>query len=555
MGSLRRKGMCPVCYAKLLKGLATPSEYAIPAFYNNEQVDNGMALTPPMGWSTWNTFQYGIDQDLILETAKAFKEKGLIEAGYTYLNIDDCWQDKVRNEKGELCGDPVRFPDGMKALVEKVNALGIKLGIYTDNGTMTCCDYPGTFGHYYRDAYTFAKWGIEYWKVDYCHSVEYSYCAPRVTGIVVSQKGKKLASYGVEEGKRRHCRVFKIKWPKTSYMKKTTPFTHYAYGIDANHGRIEFFHSAQEEGEYVITVHMTEKNGYEKFLGVLVNNERLYTATIPAKRIWLENYELNFIVRLRQGENSIQLFNPIKNKATCDMLQYQEIYRAVMQATADYAEETGQPEKKIVFSICEGNQANPHLWGKSAGNLWRTTCDIKENWKSILHNYEHNVQIYEYACPGHWNDPDMLEVGVGDLTYKESEAHFIVWCMMASPLILGNDIRVMSDEIKDLVTNKELIAVDQDKLGKQCIRVQKGDVDILAKPLEDGKTAVCIFNKVDGKRSYRIDEEALAQEKYLSYVSSDVVRDPVEKADKKLSDVIEGEIEGRSAKVYIIGKR
>lgn len=550
---LRRKGMCPVCYAKLLKTLSTPSEYAVPAFYNNVQVDNGMALTPPMGWSTWNTFQYGIDQDLILETAKAFKEKGLLDAGYTYLNIDDCWQDKVRDMKGELCGDPVRFPDGMEELVKKVNALGVKLGIYTDNGTMTCCDYPGTYGHYYRDAYTFAKWGMEYWKLDYCHSVEYSYCAPRVTGIVISQKGKEIAKYGVEKGTRKNCRIFKIRWPKTTYMKKTTPFTHFVYGIDANHGRIEFVHEAAEEGDYIVTVHMTEKNKHEKFLGLLINDEKLLTATVPAQRIWLENYELNFVVRFKKGKNTLQLCNPIKNKATCDMLQYQEVFRAIMQATKDVAEETGKPEKKMVFSICEGNQANPHLWGKSAGNLWRTTCDIKENWKSILHNYEHNVQIYEYACPGHWNDPDMLEVGVGDLSYNESEAHFAVWCMMASPLILGNDIRKMSEEIRLLITNKELIAIDQDKLGKQCKRIVKGDVDILVKPLENGKTAVCIFNKSSETKKYAVDERLLREEKYISYRPSDIVRDPINKGDIKKEDAFSGEIAARTARVYIVG--
>ena len=550
--NLKRNGMCPVCYAKLLKGLATPSEYSVPAFYNNVQVDNGMALTPPMGWSTWNTFQYGIDQDLILETAKAFVDKGLLEAGYTYLNIDDCWQDKVRNMKGELYGDPIRFPDGMAELVKKVNALGIKLGIYTDNGTMTCCDYPGTYGHYYRDAYTFAKWGMEYWKLDYCHSVEYSFCAPRVTGILVGKKGEVGRKYGVEEGVCHKCRVFKIKWPKKMYMK-TSPFSHFVYGIDANHGRIEFFHDAPEEGDYIVSVHMTEKNKHEKFLGVLVNDERLFTSIVPGNRIWLEDYELHFEVKLRKGQNSIQLFNPIKNKATCDMLQYQEVFRAIMQATKDVAEETGMPEKKIVFSICEGNQANPHLWGKSAGNLWRTTCDIKENWKSILHNYEHNVQIYEYACPGHWNDPDMLEVGVGDLTYNESEAHFIVWCMMASPLILGNDIRKMSEEIRLLVTNKELIAIDQDKLGKQCKRIVKGDVDVLVKPLKEGKTAVCIFNKSSEKKKYAVDERMLEAEKYICYRTAKTARDPVLKKDVSREEAFRGTIDARSAKVFIIG--
>ncbi len=115
-----------------------------------------------MGWSSWNTFQERINQDLIYETGKAMRDKGLVDAGYVYLNIDDCREAKERNERGELETDYVTFPDGMRALSDKVRALGMRLGLYSSNGTHTCQEYPGTQGHEYIDAYTFAKWGIEY---------------------------------------------------------------------------------------------------------------------------------------------------------------------------------------------------------------------------------------------------------------------------------------------------------------------------------------------------------------------------------------------------------
>ena len=546
------KGMCPICLLKMTYGLMFDGG-TIPAIYNNDEQNYGVALTPPMGWSTWNTFGYRIDQDLIYETALAFKEKGLLDVGYQYLNIDDCWQDKTRDIRGELVEDPIRFSDGIPALVQKVNALGIKMGIYTDNGTMTCCDYPGTTEEkYYRDAYTFAKWGIEYWKVDYCHSVKYPFAAPLVSGILVGKRGEVGQKYGVEVGKRHKCHIFKIRFPRHIYYTEK-PFTHYVRGIDALHGYIEFEHTAPEEGEYVVTVHAFEKKRHERFLGVMINDETLYTQKVPGGRNFKEDYEMHFAVKLKAGVNTIKLFNPIKNPATCNVLQYQQLWRAIRLATEEYAADSGKEHKKIVFSICEGNQANPHLWGKSAGNLWRTTCDIKENWKSIMHNYEHNVQLHEYASIGHWNDPDMLEVGVGDLSYTESESHFALWCMMASPLILGNDIRNMSDEILNLIKNKTLISIDQDGLGKQAKRIVKGDVDILVKPLTEGRTAVCVFNKTERTRSYVIDEDALRKEPYIQYDRrSDTVLDAVREKTVRFDEVSRGELPAKSVLTIIV---
>ncbi len=162
---------------------------------------------------------------------------------------------------------------------------------------------------------------------------------------------------------------------------------------------------------------------------------------------------------------------------------------------------TGRP---IVFSICEWGQHKPWLWGKGIGNLWRTTGDIqdcwdcKRNWGGMGFTHILDLQngLASYAGPGHWNDPDMLEVGNGGLTLTESKAHFSLWCILAAPLIAGNDIRSMSKDIRDILTNKEVIAVDQDSLGKEGTKVSDdGDHEVWSKELSDGSRAVVLFNR------------------------------------------------------------
>jgi len=156
----------------------------------------------------------------------------------------------------------------------------------------------------------------------------------------------------------------------------------------------------------------------------------------------------------------------------------------------------------------------PWKWGSKAGNLWRTTLDIMPFWASILAIYEINVRLWKYAGPGGWNDPDMLEVGNGGLNYEENKAHFSLWCMMAAPLILGNDVRefLKADGTADtentayqIVTNRDMIAIDQDPLGAQCRRIESNGLqDVLVKPLAGGEAAVCFFNKASESRPFSL---------------------------------------------------
>ena len=305
-------------------------------------LDNGLARTPPMGWNSWNHFACDVSERLIKETADAMAASGMRDAGYQYLVIDDCWQ-VARDSAETLVADPQRFPSGIKALADYVHGRGLKFGIYTDAGLKTCQGRPGSYGHEARDARTFAAWGVDYVKVDWC----------------------------------------------------------YADTLDA-------------------------------------------------------------------------------------LTQYTKVRDALRSA--------GRP---IVFSICEWGQNHPWSWAAEVGHLWRTTTDIEDKWTSVLDNLDINSQYARAAGPGHWNDPDMLEVGNGGMTWDEYRAHFSLWAIMAAPLMAGNDLRRLDDSTRAILLNREVIAVDQDSLGAQgtLIWQQDGALQVWMKPLADGSRAVALLNR------------------------------------------------------------
>ena len=188
---------------------------------------------------------------------------------------------------------------------------------------------------------------------------------------------------------------------------------------------------------------------------------------------------------------------------------------------------TGRP---IVFSMCEWGTAKPWLWAKGVGNLWRTTGDITDKWSSkrkwddgtccengMLEIVDQQVGLESFAGPGHWNDPDMMEVGNGGMTTPEYRAHFSLWAMLAAPLISGNDVRSMSLETKEILENKEVIAVDQDPLGSEGRRISKqGDLEVWARPLLDGGRAVILFNRGASDATISVTWEQLAYPGHLS---------------------------------------
>jgi alpha-galactosidase len=322
---------------------------------------DGLATTPPMGWNSWNRFGCTVDEKLIRETADAMVSSGMKKAGYQYVNIDDCWQGE-RDELGFLRPDSNRFPSGMKALVDYVHSRGLKLGIYSDAGSKTCAGRPGSRGREYQDALTFARWGIDYLKYDWCET----------------------------------------------------------------------------EGLSAEAAYTTMRNA-------------LFAA--------------------------------------------------------------GRP---IVLSICEWGDNQPWKWGKAIGHLWRTTGDISPcwdcevghgNWSSwgILRILDKQAALRVFAGPGHWNDPDMLEVGNG-MTEAEDRAHFSMWSMLAAPLIAGNDLRDMTEATARILTNEEVVAVDQDALGIQGFRyLDDRGLEIWFKPLDGGSWAMCVLNRGGAPRPLRFD--------------------------------------------------
>ncbi|MCQ2471118.1 MAG: alpha-galactosidase [Clostridia bacterium] len=509
--------------------------------------DNGVALTPPMGWSSWNTFASRINEDLIYDTAKALKETGLLDAGYKYVNIDDCWQAAVRNEKGEMVPDPVTFPSGIRALADKVNALGVKLGIYSSNGTLTCQDLPASYGHELTDARTFAKWGVEYFKYDFCHRVYTSRIAPMLEKISLSGgsiEGQKLylARDAELEGD--------AKVMKAGSLETGEYITGLSYGL----GAATFTVDAPEDGTYAVTFYMRRRSQLAKHLELDVNAEKHYVIDVPGSEFIHATGKHHIYIDLKKGENKLKFYNPVGSLMDSSAIQYRNMGKYLKQAAEEYAEETGNPVKPICFSICEWGFNMPWKWGKSAGNLWRTTPDIKAIWPSILAIYEVNVNLWKYAGPGGWNDPDMLEVGNGNLTYEENKAHFSLWCMMASPLILGNDIRrfILPDgsvdkdnEILKMVTNKKLIAIDQDELGAQCRRISHSPAgDILVKPLKDGSAAVCFFNKTNDHRLFTLPMKELTEKTFVElkyaeeYEAENLWDDTTIKVDYALADTV-----------------
>jgi alpha-galactosidase len=171
-----------------------------------------------------------------------------------------------------------------------------------------------------------------------------------------------------------------------------------------------------------------------------------------------------------------------------------EEMQAVYQKMGDALNASGRP---IVYSLCQYGRDDVWKWGpKVGGNLWRTTGDIRDAWDSMTTIGFNQTDIAEYAGPGHWNDPDMLEIGNGGMTTTEYKTHMSLWSILAAPLLAGNDLQHMSPEILAILTNKDVIAVDQDVAGRQGTRISKsGDSEVWAKPLSDGSKAIALFNR------------------------------------------------------------
>ncbi len=511
-----------------------------------EKYDNGVALTPPMGWSSWNSFRTEITEEKILQIADAMKKSGLLDAGYKFVNLDDCWHSSIRDKDGKLQGDLATFPRGIKPLVEDLNKMGFKAGIYSSNGTLTCEDLPASLGHERIDAETFAEWGIEYFKYDFCHNKPITSKAPLIDKVIITDKNGGSEQILEAENGELYGTARIIKDKNGSYVAN----------LDSNMGSVRFsFVNIAEDGEYTLTIVVKKASDADKYAVVTVNDRDSYPVDIPPTKAWTRTGRCQISVKLNKGDNTIEIKNPIGSKMDSAATQYINMGKELKRATKLYAEKNNVPEKPIVYSICEWGKNKPWKWGAQAGNLWRTTPDIRPMWSSILGIYEINVKLADYSGIGGWNDPDMLEVGNGNLTVEENKAHFTLWCMLSAPLILGNDIREFIDadgnvdynnKILQIVTNRELIAVDQDKKGVQCRRMKTNAItDILVKPLDKGEAAICFFNKSNSEKDMSVSLKEVAN---LSYVElSDVGAYQYTDLWSKEIDVTSGAINARVA--------
>jgi alpha-galactosidase len=352
-----------------------PAKLPLPALHDVK--DNKLARTPPMGWNSWNKFAGRIDDAAVRGVADAMVSSGMKKAGYVYVNIDDTWE-LGRDANGNITSN-TKFPN-MKALADYVHSKGLKIGIYSSPGPTTCAGYEASYGHEEQDAKTFASWGIDYLKYDWCSA------------------------------------------------------------------------------------------------------GNIYT---------------------------------------------DEDMQAVYQKMGDALQKSGRP---IVYSLCQYGRAKVWEWGaKVGGNCWRTTGDINDSWGSLdaigfgtrvpggirkqgepappgLTQFD----IQPGAAIGHWNDPDMLEVGNGHMTTDEYRTHFALWCMLRAPLLAGNDLRDMTEDTKSILMNSEVIAIDQDPAGLPMKRIaQEGNTVVYSRPLKNGDVAVAFFNRGDKAADMSVTWEAL----------------------------------------------
>ncbi len=550
--TFKDKHICPAC---VVKKIAASTKVHV---QDKEKYNNGVALTPPMGWSSWNTFRNTIDENLITDMAKAMKETGLLDAGYKYVNLDDCWQSSMRTPDGKLQGDLTRFPRGMKPLIKDINELGFKVGLYTSNGTLTCEDLPASLYNEAIDADTLAEWGVEYFKYDFCHNEVIPSIAPELIKIYVGKVNEPdFIEIQAEHGKTMgDAKVFADAKVDGGYV---------VGGLCGGLGELEFDTiDVPEDGEYSVTIVFRKGGNRKKFLVCKVNNEKEYDCYFPESKGFTPDGRLQIIVEFKKGVNTLCFYNSVANRMDSAQRQYTNMGYELKRATKEYAQKNNTEEKPICYSICEWGLNKPWKWGSKAGNLWRTTPDIKPHWLSMIGIYEVNVRLYKNAGPGGWNDPDMLEVGVGNLTVEENRTHFSLWCMMAAPLILGNDIRQfinpngsgqLDNKVLEILKNKELIAIDQDKRGLQAKRIfTNGLQDILVKPLENRELALCFLNKSNNTKDMSMNLTKLHNEVYvdLPITKTYEVTDLWEKTTKILGNDIVASVPSHGVKVYRI---
>ena len=449
-----------------------------------------MNLKPQMGWSSWNCFREKIDEDKILSIASAMKASGLQDLGYTYINMDDCWQSSMRDEQGRLQFDGANFPS-KEHIIQSLHQEGFKVGLYSACSDLTCEDMPGSFLHEKIDAETFAAWEIDYLKYDYCHVVDmpcdcsYIISAPEIDYISLASDTLSQQFYDASQAKLYGNAKLQINDDCVS--------GHYISGLDANAGACEFTDvCVAQTSSYLLTLgfHKT-RSEKGRYAHILVNDKDSYEVFIPRSSGWSATGRHQLHIKLKAGANKIKIFNPVSGQKADAKMRYQRMGEALQAVDAN-----------IFYSISEHGRTQPWTWASDFSNSWRTTPDIEPNWESVYYCYDVSVDLYAYQKPGAYNDPDMLQVGNGSLTTNENRSHFALWCFLNAPLLLGHDLRLENKAVFDIISNENLIAINQDVRLAQAKRIRKtASFDVLHKELSDGY-ALCVLNKTDEARNF-----------------------------------------------------
>jgi len=247
-----------------------------------------------------------------------------------------------------------------------------------------------------------------------------------------------------------------------------------------------------EAGRYQVAVgYIKELAHHRRFLLMSTNGIPSAQVWFPPTSGWHSPGRVTTMVDLQAGTNTITLTCPIRGQREDSMLRYVRMGDALKKAASQH----GRP---IFYAICEHGRTQPWEWAGDVASSWRVSGDITPTWATVIRNYEIAADLHKYQKPGAYNDPDMLEVGIGSLTDEENRSHFILWCMLSVPLILGLDIRTADDKTLALISDPKLIAINQDPLMQQATRAKlTHDLDLLTKPLAGGNFAVCLFNKSD----------------------------------------------------------
>ncbi|KAF3781492.1 Alpha-galactosidase [Nymphaea thermarum] len=521
-------------------------------------LNNGLGLTPQMGWNSWNHFYCKINEDLIRQTADAMVYTGLSAVGYQYINLDDCWAELNRDSQGNLVPKASTFPSGIKALADYVHSKGLKLGIYSDAGGQ---EDPATWapaiGNSWRttgdirdnpDMLEVGNGGMTLEEYRSHFSIWALMKAPLLIGcdlrsmsnetlgllnnkevIAINQdklgvQGKKVKQYGDLEiwaGPLRRGRVAVVLWNRgASQSSITAKWEDIGLNLTAVVDvRDVWMHqtTSSVSGELSATVgsHACKiaRDAHEPFhlkrRGLLTNglgltpqmgwnswnhfycgiNEDLIRQTADAMvHTGLSEVGYKFI-------NLDDCWAEQQRDSQGNLVPKNSTFPSGIKALADYVHSKGL---KLGIYSDAGGQEDPATWAPAIGNSWRTTNDITDSWSSIITLADQNDKWAAYARP----DPDMLEVGNGGMTLEEYRSHFSIWVLMKAPLLIGCDLRSMNNETLKLLSNKEVIAINQDKLGVQGKKVKTdNDLELWAGPLSGGRVAVVLWNRSSFKSS------------------------------------------------------